>query len=288
MAKILITGCSTGIGKETALTLARAGHQVFASMRNLSKATDLEETAQSEGLKIEIIQMDVDSDASVSKGVAAMISSADQIDALVNNAGIAPLGHVEETPVDTFRQVMETNFFGAVRCMQAVLPTMRRQGHGCIVNITSVSGRLPSSPYGAYTASKHALESMSECLAQEVKAFNIRIANVEPGFVETPILDKQGVPPADSIYPQWKRIHGLMLQVRKNPVPPTLTAEQVKEIIEGDSWQLRYPVGPDAAPFLDWRNSMTDEEWIALGGAEDDEVWYARMEKDFGINARWP
>ncbi len=287
MSRILVTGCSTGIGKETALTLARGGHKVYASMRNLSKAKALNAAAESEGLEIELVELDVDSNESVSRGVAAMISKAGGIDVLVNNAGIAPLGHVEETSIDTFKQVMETNFFGAIRCIQAVLPQMRQQGQGCIVNITSVSGRLPSSPYGAYTASKHALESLSECLAQEVKAFNIRIANVEPGFVETPILDKQGVPPSDSIYPQWKRIHGLMLQVRKNPVPPILAAEQVKEIVEGDSWQLRYPVGPDAAPFLGWRASMTDEEWIALGGTADDEVWYDRMEKDFGINARW-
>ncbi len=286
MANILITGCSTGIGKETALLLARAGHQVIATMRDPSRGADLTAYVAKENLPLMICPLDVDHDESVKKAIDQILRDWGHLDVLVNNAGIAPLGHVEETPMSTFKQTMETNFFGAIRCIQAVLAPMRNQGGGTIINVSSVSGRLASSPYAAYTASKHALEAMSECLAQEVRAHNIRIANIEPGFVETPILDKQGQPPANSIYPQWKRLNNLLRVVRQNPTEPLIAATMIKEIIETDSWQLRHPIGPDAEPFLAWRRAMSDEEWIDLGGAADDEEWYSRMERDFGINAR--
>ncbi len=286
MKTILITGCSSGIGKETALTLARAGHRVFASMRNLKRGNALKQVIEDEQLAIDIIALDVDHDQSVQSAVEGVLTKVNQLDVLVNNAGIAPLGHIEETPISTFKQMMETNFFGAIRCIQSVLPHMRSRKSGMIVNISSVSGRLASSPYGAYTASKHALEAMSECLAQEVRAHNIHVANIEPGFIETPILDKQGQPPSESIYPQWKRLYGLVAASRQMPTPPSVVAQKVKEVIEDHNETLRHPVGPDAQPFLHWRGAMTDEQWIAFGGLENDEDWYKRVEQDFGIDAR--
>ncbi len=285
MKTVLITGCSSGIGYETALALGRKGHRVFATMRDLSKSESLGEIAQAENLSLVFTQLDVDDEASVKSAVDQALASG-TIDVLINNAGIAPLGHVEETGIGEFKQVMETNFFGAIRCIQTVLPHMRKNQNGTIINITSVSGRMASSPYGAYTASKHALEAASECLAQELRPHNIRVINVEPGFTDTPILDKQGKPPEDSIYPQWKRLYGLVQAVRQNPVPASGVAEKIVEIIEGDSWQFRYPVGPDAAPFLGWRAAMTDEDWVEFGGLKEDEDWYKRVEQDFGINAR--
>lgn len=183
MANVLITGTSKGIGLSSALTLARAGHTVYATMRNPSRAPQLAEAAAQEKLPIHISAMDVDSDNSVQDGIAKIYKQAGNIDVLVNNAGVGPYGSVEELPLAEFRAVMETNYFGAVRCIKAVLPQMRQRKSGCIVNVTSVAGRVSTSPLGSYAASKFALEAISEALAQEMKMFNVRVAIVEPGII---------------------------------------------------------------------------------------------------------
>ena len=180
MATVLITGTSTGIGLATALAFGRAGHRVAATMRNPGRAPALAEAAARENLPITVLAMDVDSDASVRDGVARIERDAGAIDVLVNNAGIERMGSVEELPLADFRAVMETNYFGVIRCTQAVLPAMRQRRSGCIVNVASVAGHVASSPMAAYTSSKFALEALSECLAQEMKGFNVRVAIVEP------------------------------------------------------------------------------------------------------------
>ena len=138
MATVLITGCSTGIGYETALAFARAGHTVAATMRNPKRAPQLAEAAAREKLPITVFTMDVDSDASVTGGIAAIVKALGPVDVLVNNAGIERSGTVEEMPLAEFRAVMETNYFGVIRCIQAVLPSMRQRRSGCIINIASV------------------------------------------------------------------------------------------------------------------------------------------------------
>ncbi len=137
----------------------------------------------------------------------------------------------------------------------------------------------------AYTASKYALEALSECLAQEVTPFNIRVAIVEPGIIDTAMAQRVGAPRAPSPYSQQRRIAALFTTALKAPVPPSLVADKILEIAVGTTTQLRHPVGPDAAPFLDWRRSMTDEAWVELG-ALDDSAWYDRIEADFGMDAR--
>jgi NAD(P)-dependent dehydrogenase (short-subunit alcohol dehydrogenase family) len=282
MASVLITGTSTGIGLATALALGRAGHKVYATMRNPSRAPELGERAAQEKLPIKISVMDVDSDSSVKTGIANIQKDAGQIDVLVNNAGIERNGSVEELPLADFRAVMETNYFGALRCIQAVLPQMRQRKSGCIINVTSVAGRIATSPLAPYTASKFALEALSDALAQEVKMFNVRVAIVEPGIIETPMAKGLEEPRDDSPYPQQRRLAHLFEAALKNPVPPSLVAEKIREIIESGTWQLRHLVGPDAVPFLKWRESMTDEEWVAFHSS-DDETWYRGMERDFGL-----
>jgi len=285
MASVLITGTSKGIGLATALTLGRRGHKVYATMRNPSGAPELARKVAQEGLPVKISVMDVDSDSSVKTAIAGIYKDADNIDVLVNNAGVERNGSVEELALAEFRAVMETNYFGALRCIQAVLPQMRQRKSGCIINVTSVAGRIASSPLAPYTASKFALEALSDSLAQEMKAFNVRVAIVEPGIIDTPMARGLQDGRNDSPYPQQRRFAHLFTAALKNPASPSLVAEKIREIIESGTWQLRHPVGPDAVPFLKWRESMTDEEWVSLHGADDD-TWYSRMERDLGLAIR--
>jgi NAD(P)-dependent dehydrogenase (short-subunit alcohol dehydrogenase family) len=285
MATVLVTGTSKGIGLTTALILGRAGHTVYATMRNPAGAPELAEKAAQEALPIKISMMDVDSDSSVETAIADIYKEVGQIDALVNNAGVERNGSIEELPMAEFRAVMETNYFGALRCMKAVIPQMRQHRSGCIVNVTSIAGRISTSPLGPYCASKHALEALSEAVAQEMKMYNVRVAIVEPGIIDTPMARGLGEPPFNPLYPQQRRFAHLFSAALRNPVPPDLVAEKILEIIESGTWQLRHPVGPDAERTLAWRNSTSDEDWVALHGA-DDETWYSVMEKGRGIPIR--
>ena len=285
MESVLITGTSKGIGLEAALAFGRAGYKVHATMRNPSQSPQLAEKVIGEKLPITISAMDVDSDESVRQAIAAIQQAHGPIDVLVNNAGIERSGSVEELPLSDFRAVMETNYFGVIRCIQALVPQMRQRRSGCIINISSVAGRLTSPPLSSYMASKWALEALTEALAGEMKTFNVRVALVEPGIIDTAMARRIGVPQSDSPYPQQVRFASLFEASLKNPVPPTLVAQKLLEVAESSSWQLRHLVGPDAAPFLEWRNQMTDEEWVELHASED-ETWYRRVERDFGMDTR--
>ena len=285
MTSTLITGTSKGIGLATAVAMGRAGHKVYATMRNPSGAPELKTIVEKESLPVTISAMDVDSDTSVSKAFEKIFNDGGDIDVLVNNAGIEKTGAVEELGLDEFRRVMETNYFGAIRCIQTVLPRMRERQSGCIINVTSIAGRLAASPFAPYTASKFALEAVSECLAQEMKAFNVRVAIVEPGIIDTSMARRIGDDPAASNYPQEQRFARLFVETLKTPASPSLVAEKILEVATGNGWQLRHPVGPDALPFLEWRNAMTDEEWAEWGALNDDD-WYTRVEADFGLQIR--
>lgn len=285
MASVLVTGASRGIGLATCLSLGRAGHTVFATMRNPAKAPALAAAAKAESLPIRVSAMDVDSDQSVKDAIEAIITKNGPLDVLVNNAGIERRGSVEELDIKEFRAVMETNYFGPIRCIQAVLPGMRKRRKGCIVNIASVAGHIAGTPLASYAASKFAFEALSEALAQEVMQFGIRVAVVEPGIINTDMAQAISSEPEASVYPQVRRFAGLFTASLANPSGPELVAEKILEIIDSDTRKLRYPVGPDAQPFLDWRASMSDEQWTEWWAADDD-AWYAAVERDFGLNAR--
>jgi NAD(P)-dependent dehydrogenase (short-subunit alcohol dehydrogenase family) len=276
MASVLITGTSKGIGFETALAFARAGHQVHATMRNPAQSLTLAEAAAKEKLPILITQMDVDSDASVHDTIATILKSRGPIDVLVNNAGIEAVGSVEELPLSTFRSVMETNYFGVIRCVQAVALSMRQRRSGCIINVSSVAGRISIPPMTAYCASKWALEALSEGLAGEMKTFNVRVALVEPGIVDTSMAHRIESPETKSNYGQSARFVVLYENSLKTPVPPSVVADKILEIANSDTWQLRHPVGPDALPLIQWHAQMTDEEWVDTN-AGDDATFFARL-----------
>lgn len=284
MKSVIISGTSRGIGLETALAFGRAGYKVFATMRNPESATAFKQKIKEESLTIVISEMDVDSDESVKRGIDAILQENGPIDVLVNNAGIERHGSIEELDLSEFKSIMETNYFGVLRCIKGVLPQMRNNRNGCIINVASVAGHISCTPLGAYAASKFALEAVSEALAQEVKPFNIRVGIVEPGIIDTQMardVSKGG----DSIYGQSNRFGGLFAASLKTPTQASMVADKILEIADSETWKLRHPVGPDAIPFLEWRASKTDEEWVDWNAANDDD-WYNAVESEFGLNAR--
>jgi NAD(P)-dependent dehydrogenase (short-subunit alcohol dehydrogenase family) len=270
MRSVLITGTSKGIGYETALAFSRAGFRVYATMRNPSSAPALSEIAAREKLPITVTSMDVDSDESVQTGIAAIEAQHGQVDVLVNNAGIECFGSIEETSIEDFRSVMETNYFGTIRCVKALVRQMRERRSGTIINVSSVAGRFSQPPATPYCASKWALEALSEGLACEMKTYGVRVAVVEPGIIDTAMA--QRIKNNESqVYPHAARIAGMFTATLTNaPIPPSLVAQKILEIALSDSWQLRHPVGPDAAPMIGWRNGMTDEQWVDLHSADDE------------------
>lgn len=275
MATILITGCSKGIGFESALAFARAGHNVLATMRNPENSPALAQIAASESLPIAVSQMDVDSDDSVRNGTASLLAQG-PIDVLVNNAGVEAVGSVEEQPLSQFRAIMETNYFGVIRCVQAVIPLMRQRQSGCIMNISSIAGRFSCPPFASYCASKWALEAFSESLASEMKTFNVRVALVESGIIDTAMARRIATPVAESPYRQGARFATIFSRSLQQPVPPSLVAEKILEVANSGTWQLRHLVGLDAGSLTEWRKGMTDEEWIDVNAA-DDATFFARL-----------
>jgi NAD(P)-dependent dehydrogenase (short-subunit alcohol dehydrogenase family) len=179
---------------------------------------------------------------------------------------------------------METNYFGTIRCIQAVLPAMREKGSGCIVNVTSVAGKIYGGFQGTYAASKAATEAFSESLAAEVQPFGIRVVMVEPGVIDTPILDKMETPSADTKYPIMNRVNAFFSASQTNHVSPSLVGETIRDILTDNSTQMRYPVGPDSALLLGWRASLSDYEWISSGNV-DEETWIAGMGQ-LGLDVR--
>jgi NAD(P)-dependent dehydrogenase (short-subunit alcohol dehydrogenase family) len=209
LSKVLITGTSAGIGLQTAIVVAKAGHSVIATMRNPERGAALRDAVASDRLPIAIVPMDVDSDESVASATAAIRSQFGSIDVLVNNAGIERAGAIETLAFEDFRATMETNYFGPLRTIRAWLPDMREQRRGCIINVSSVAGRIANTPLAPYAASKFALEALSEALAQEVRAFNVRVAIVEPVSPHR-ARGRGGSLPAGS--PLWPSVPGVARQ----------------------------------------------------------------------------
>jgi NAD(P)-dependent dehydrogenase (short-subunit alcohol dehydrogenase family) len=284
MTVTLVTGTSTGIGKATALHLSRLGHTVYASMR-APEASDggLRRVAEEERLDLELIALDVDDSASVASAVGDVLERSGQIDVLVNNAGLGKLTSVEEVPVEDAKAVFETNVFGPLRMMQAVLPGMRERGGGTIVNISSVAGRLVSAGHGVYAATKYALEALSEAVAIETKRFGIRVIVIEPGFILTPILDKAGeVEIGDGPYaPHLRRMKVLYKNARGGADPPSVVAEVIADALVDPNPRFRYLAGEGAPPVINGRARVTDEEWIDLGREMTDEEYFAESRRLF-------
>ena len=286
MRVTLVTGASTGIGEATALHFARLGHMVYASMRTPDASGEgLRRAAEEDGLDLELIALDVDDSGSVVSAVGGVLERSGRIDVLVNNAGLGKLTSVEEVPVEDARAVFETNVLGPLRMMQAVLPGMRERRSGTIVNMSSVAGRLVSAGHGVYSASKYALEALSEAVAIETRRFGIRVILIEPGFISTPILDKAGdVDIGDGPYaPHLRRMQALYKNARGGAEPPSVVAGVIAGALDDPSPRFRYLAGEGAPHVLNGRARMTDEEWIDLGREMTDEEYWAESGRRFSL-----
>jgi len=282
----VVTGTSTGIGFATSLHLAHNGYQVFAGMRNLGKADGLRKAAAEARLPIEVIQLDVTSQTSVTRAFET-VTGHGPVDVLVNNAGIAGATPLELTPEDEHRQMFETNYFGAIRCIQAVLPAMRERRRGTIVNVSSVAGLVTIPNQIPYSASKWALECAGEALAHEVRRFGIRVVHVEPGVVMTGIFENSAEATRydkTSPYQPIMRRNGKFYTAGfRDPSLPDDVAKTILAAITSDEYRLRWPVGKDAIGLSQGRRKISDEAWIALGDQLSDQEYNQRFLEYFGI-----
>jgi NAD(P)-dependent dehydrogenase (short-subunit alcohol dehydrogenase family) len=285
MAVALITGTSTGIGLATALHFGRQGHDVWAGVRNPAAATDLCAAIDTERLPVRLVALDVDDAGSVQRGVAEVLDKAGRVDVLVNNAGIGGGGPIEDVPVDWVKTLFETNYFGVLRVTQAVLPGMRERRAGTIVNVSSVAGRLAVAGHGHYSAVKHALEAMSEALAQEVQRFGIRVAIVEPGVVVTPIFSKakRWADPASPYFDHVRRLLLLYQKQMPHAAQPDDAARVIYEAATTNTPRLRWLVGEDARLLVAGRQRQSDEEYVAGGRAMSEEEFLNEARRRYGF-----
>lgn len=237
---VLITGATSGIGQACAVHLARRGWRVFGTRRSSSAAA-------ADGTPVEMIVMDVDDDASVQAGVEALLAKAGRLDAVVNNAGISLMGPIEDTSTDEAKSQMETNFFGVLRVCRATLPALRKQGGGHIVNVSSLAAVVGLPFSGLYSASKFALEGLSESLRHEARPFGIRVVLVEPGDFRTAITAKRRTTRASETNEAYRqafaRFKKKQDQDEAQAPDPQSVAQLIERILENQRPHMRYTVG---------------------------------------------
>ena len=282
----LITGTSSGIGYATALRLARGGMHVYATMRNLDKAEPLRDAANKEGLSVSCHALDVTDQSSITEVVSKIGSDNGPIDCLINNAGLSNACPLEIYPEDEHRALFETNYWGPIRLTQAVLPAMRNQKHGAIVNISSILGKVAVVNQAAYCASKFAVEAFSESLALEVAPMGIQVIIIEPGVVATPIFNKTPIHyDKQSPYRQAMRQGG---RFYKSSIPRATPAEELAETIwtslTTEKPRLRWLHGHGDS-LVKRRPDVSDEEYIAISSLEDD-AYNTRFEELFAMDLR--
>jgi NAD(P)-dependent dehydrogenase (short-subunit alcohol dehydrogenase family) len=262
----LVTGSSSGIGFETALLLSKSGFHTYASMRNLEKSKNITEIVNTENLPLRVIQLDVNDDISVKNVINKIIAENGRIDVLINNAGYGLFSPIEDITLDQVKEQFETNFFGVVRLVKEVLPVMRKQRNGIIVNVSSGAGRVAIPVSSAYVATKFALEGLSESMRYELKEFGINIIIIEPGVIRTNFVENMKTagtrsrsesPYADLIGRTLKGFGGLM----DNSSPPKLVAEAILNAITSKEPEIRYVVGDDAKSIMKVRKSTSDKEF---------------------------
>lgn len=284
MSVVLVTGSSTGIGQEAALHMARKGHQVYAAVRNPDTAGELREKIGAEALPVEVVKLDLVDPPSIASAVAHIMARSGRIDALVNNAGIGAGQAVEETPLEVVREIFETNYFGTVSVLRAVTPVMRKQRAGRIVNVGSLAGAVVMGCHAHYSASKWALEGLSEARAFEMAEFNVRVAIIQPGCVLTPIWGKGEWPADPSPYQKTMQRLGRFFEFGlQRPAMPADVALAIADAIESDQPRFRYPVGLDAQETIAARKRVSDDEWIDINRLQGD-AFAERMAELVGVD----
>ena len=287
----VITGSSTGIGFETSLMLARNGYFTYATMRDIQKSKEIERIAQQENLPIRIVEMDVDNDNSVKTTIEKIISERNRIDILVNNAGYGLFGALEDLPMEEIKRQYETNVFGVIRVSQNVLPIMRSQRDGIIINISSVSGLAGIPSQSVYVSTKYALEGLSESLSFEVETYGIKIILIEPGVINTGFVEDLVVPDKYNINKNRQVLQkavnrdnnslsyynntiekflSFYYPAMSNAPHPKIVANEIIQAIEKVSNEkevgffLRVPVGSDAKKYSKLKRELADSEYHKL------------------------
>ncbi len=288
MTVALITGSNSGIGRGSAVELARRGWTVHASMRDLGRGDKLLAEAERAGVTVHPVKLDVSDEASVRAAVDSVIATSGQLDVLINNAGVGGNAVTEECPIELYQSVMDANLYGAIRCIQAVLPHMRERGSGTIVNVSSVTGRIAALAQSPYSVSKWAVEAMSEGLAQELAPFGIRVAIVEPGITKSAIFAKNvDAPNQTGAYDtHYRRLFQFYAAGIPVATPPEEVAAVIHEAVTTDQPLLRWPVSWGGKEIVAGRAAMSDEQWVELGAIEDDDDYYHQFSEAFGIDIR--
>ena len=270
MTKVaVVTGSSSGMGYETSLILARNGFHTYATVRKLEGegSNQIIDIAKNENLPLQVIQLDVNNDKSVTDAINRIAKEKDRLDVVVNNAGYDLMGALEETSMDEIKGQFETNFFGAVRVMKEVIPMMRKQGGGIIVNITSVGGRITFPLNSPYHATKFALEGLSESMQYELEPLGIKIIVIEPGGVGSNFLKnlKMASNTSDPLNSPYRSMQSSISEYFKqwsqNLMHPSEVAKVILQAVTADNPDFRYVVGKDAAMALESRRNMSDREF---------------------------
>jgi NAD(P)-dependent dehydrogenase (short-subunit alcohol dehydrogenase family) len=262
----VVTGSSTGNGYETSLTLARNGFLTYATMRNLNKGENIKSLAQKEKLPLKTVQLDVTDDISVKNAIQSITAESNRIDVLVNNAGYTVVGAFEDHSMEEIKALHETNLFGVIRVTQAVLPIMRRQKSGIIVNISSALGRFGFPITSAYVSTKFAIEGLSESMAYKLEPFGIKMVLVEPGFIKTNIGDnrvtaKKSQDPNSPYSQLIQKVVRSLEHMMENGSSAEVVAKAVLKAVTSENPNLRYLAGKDAEGWIEEKRSMSDEEF---------------------------
>ena len=287
----VVTGSSTGIGFETSLMLARNGYITYATMRDIQKSKEIERIAQQENLPIRIVEMDVNNDNSVKTTIEKIVRERNRIDILVNNAGYGLFGALEDLPIEEIKRQYETNVFGVIRVSQNVLPIMRSQRDGIIINISSLSGLAGIPSQSVYASTKFALEGLSESLSFEVETYGIKIILIEPGVINTGFVEDLVVPDKYNINKNRQAVQKAVNRVNNslsfynntiekflsfyyramsNAPHPKIVADEIIQAIEKVSNEkevgpfLRVPVGSDAKKYSKLKRELADSEYHNL------------------------
>jgi len=269
---VLVTGCSSGIGYATCLVFARNNFVTYGSVRDLSKAGRIQEITNKEKLPLKIIRLDVNEDETIRKAIQKIIADSGRIDILINNAGYGMFGPIEEISIKEIKEQFETNFFGTIRLIKAIVPIMRKQRNGTIVNISSMVGRFGVPLNAAYVSSKFALEGLSESISFELDEFGIKVILVEPGVIQTDFFQNLKIKGNDTKSPYYKlmdkRIAFLKAAMKNSVSSSDQVANTILHAVNSRDPDMRYIIGNDATNSIHMRNSLSDREfmkWIKDG-----------------------
>jgi len=262
----LITGCSSGIGYETALMLARNGFHTFATMRNTKKSNSLEEIIKKERLDLNIRELDVNDDTSIEKTINCIKSEANRIDVLINNAGYGLVGFFEDLTLDEIRNQFETNFFGVLNITKKIIPIMRFQKSGTIINVSSGAGQVGFPGISAYVSTKFAIEGFSESLMYELFPYGIKVVIIEPGVIKTNffrncIVSEHSMKKSSPYSRSLDKFQRNVELMQEHATSPINVAKVIMQVLGNNEPKQRYIVGNDVTMILKEKKSLSDIEF---------------------------